>query len=47
MPGIEGSSEADPVEEFRELSLPAAEYIIYASAAIRALGEELRRRGGH
>lgn len=45
MAGIEGMSEMDPVEELRELSLPTAEYIAYAAAAIQALGAELRRRG--
>jgi hypothetical protein len=34
------------VEEFRELNLPAEEYVIYAAEAIRVLAEELRRRGG-
>ena len=44
-PGIAGVSEMDHVEEFRELELPAEEYIVYAATAIRLLNEELRRRG--
>ena len=44
-PGIAGVSEMDQVEEFRELELPAEEYIVYAVTAIRLLNEELRRRG--
>lgn len=45
MPGTEGLSDMDQIEEFRELSLPAGEYIIYATTAIRMLSDELRRRG--
>ena len=45
MPGIPGVMEADQLEEFEELDLPAEEYIIYAAAALRAIGRELRLRG--
>ena len=45
MPGIQGVRDIDQVEEFRELELPAEEYILYAATAIRALSQELRRRG--
>ena len=44
-PGIAGLTEAEQMEEFLPLSLPPLEYIIYASTAIQALAEELRRRG--
>jgi hypothetical protein len=46
VPGAEGVSEIDQLEEFRELPLPVEEYIAYAATAIRVLKEELRRRGG-
>jgi hypothetical protein len=45
LPGIEGISYVDPVEEFSELELPPEEYIVYAAAAIRLLYQELGRRG--
>ena len=45
MPGIPGVLEADQLEEFEELDLPAEEYIIYAAEALRAIGRELRLRG--
>ena len=45
-PGVEGVSEIDQLEEFRELPLSVEEYIVYAATAIRVLKEELRRRGG-
>ena len=44
-PGIAGLTEAEQMEEFQPLPLPPLEYIIYASTAIQALAEELRRRG--
>ena len=47
VPGIQGVRDIDQVEEFRELELPAEEYILYAITAIRVLCQELRRRGGH
>ena len=46
MPGIQGIMDIDQIEEFRELDLPAEEYIVYAATAIRLLSQELRRRGG-
>jgi hypothetical protein len=46
VPGAEGLTEIDHLEEFRELALPVEEYIVYAATAIRVLKEELRRRGG-
>lgn len=46
VPGAEGVSEIDQLEEFRELPLPVEEYIVYAATAIRVLKEELQRRGG-
>jgi hypothetical protein len=46
VPGAEGLTEVDHLEEFRELSLPVEEYVVYAATAIRVLKEELRRRGG-
>lgn len=44
VPGAEGLTEIDQLEEFRELALPVEEYIVYAATAIRVLKEELRRR---
>ncbi len=44
--GISGLTETDHVEEFQALVLSPAEYIVYASAAIDALTEELKKRGG-
>jgi hypothetical protein len=46
VPGAEGLTEIDLLEEFRELPLPVEEYIVYAATAIGVLKEELRRRGG-
>ena len=45
LPGIQGVRDVDQVEEFRELELPAEEYILYAAHGIRLLSQELRRRG--
>jgi hypothetical protein len=45
MPGIEGLSDMDQIEEFRELPLAAGEYIIYATTAIRMVIDELWRHG--
>ncbi|MDE2781213.1 MAG: hypothetical protein OXI91_16280 [Chloroflexota bacterium] len=44
--GIAGMAEADQVEQFQPLDLSSEEYIVYASAAIALLSDELRRRGG-
>jgi hypothetical protein len=44
MPGIPGVNEADQVEQLQDLSLSPAEYIIYATTAIRMLRNELVRR---
>ena len=44
VPGIEGISEADQLEDFRPLDLYAEDYIMYAAAAIRAIYREVRRR---
>ena len=45
MPGLEGVTEFDSVEEFTELELAPVDYITYAAAAIRLLYQELQRRG--
>lgn len=45
MAGIAGLTETEPVEEFSEPELSAAEYISYAATAIQLLAAELRRRG--
>ncbi len=45
IPGVTGFTETDQVEEFQELELSGAEYIIYATKAIQMLADELRRRG--
>ena len=44
--GIAGLTEPEPVEEFQALELSPLEFVMYASAAVEALAEELRRRGG-
>ncbi len=47
IPGVVGVLEVDQVEEFKPLDdVTAEEYLVYLAAAIRALSEELRRRGG-
>ena len=47
IPGVVGVLEVDQVEQFKPLDdLSAEEYLVYLAAAIRALSEELRRRGG-
>ena len=47
IPGVVGVLEVDQVEQFKPLEdLSAEEYLVYLAAAIRALSEELRRRGG-
>ena len=47
IPGVVGVLEVDQVEEFKPLEdLSAEEYLIYLVAAVRALSEEARRRGG-
>lgn len=47
IPGVVGVLEVDQVEEFKPLDdLSAEEYLMYLAAAVRALSEELRRRGG-
>ena len=47
IPGVVGVLEVDQVEEFKPLEdLSAEEYLVYLAAAVRALSEELRRRGG-
>ena len=43
--GIAGLTEADQVNELNPLDLNPVEYIVYASAAIEALQQEIRRRG--
>ncbi len=45
IPGVAGVTDADQVEQFRQLDLPAEEYIVYAASAVRLLAQELRRRG--
>ena len=45
LPGIEGIRDIDSVEEINDLELQPEEYIVYASAAIRLVLRELRRRG--
>jgi hypothetical protein len=45
IPGPDGSSGVDQVEEYRELDLPAAQYIQCAGRAIAAICEEFQRRG--
>jgi hypothetical protein len=45
LPGIEGITESDQLEEFREMDLSPEAYIMYAASAIRLLSQELRQRG--
>ncbi len=45
IPGVAGVTDADQVEQFRELDLPAEEFIVYAATAVRLLVQELKRRG--
>ena len=44
IPGVEGISEADQLEDFRPLDLPPEDYIMYAAVAIRAIYQAVRRR---
>lgn len=47
IPGVVGVLEVDQVEQFKPLDdLSAEEFLVYLATAIRALSEELRRRGG-
>ena len=45
IPGPAGPVDVDQVEQYRPLELPAADYIHFAAAALRAMGRELERRG--
>ena len=45
LPGADTERAVDHVEEFLELDLPVDEYIVYATAGVNMLVEELRRRG--
>ena len=44
IPEAPGVTDSGQVAELRELDLPTVEYIVYATAAIRALSQEMRRR---
>ena len=44
LPGADTERGVDHVEEFLELDLPVDEYIVYATAGVNLLVEELRRR---
>ena len=45
IPGVAGVSDVEQIEQFKPLELTVEEYIVYATTAIRALADELRRRG--
>lgn len=45
IPGPAGPVDVDQVEQYRPLELPAADYIHFAAAALRAMARELERRG--
>ena len=45
VPGVEGISDADQLEDFRPLDLSPEDYIMYAATAIRVIYREVRRRG--
>ncbi len=46
IPGPDGPTDVDQVEEFTELDLPSEQYIAYATVAVRLLQAEIGRRGG-
>ena len=46
IPGPDGPTDIDQVEEFTELDLPPEQYIAYATVAVRLLQAEIGRRGG-
>ena len=46
IPGPDGPTDVDQVEEFRELDLPPEQYIAYATVAVQLLQTEIKRRGG-
>ncbi len=45
IPGPDGPTDVDQVEEFRELDLPPEQYIAYATVAVQLLQLEIGRRG--
>jgi len=45
IPGANGPTDVDQVEEFRELDLPPEQYIAYATVAVQLLHEEIKQRG--
>ena len=45
IPGANGPTDVDQVEEFRELDLPPEQYIAYATVAVQLLQEEMKQRG--
>lgn len=45
IPGAPGETDSGQMAELHELDLPPEEYIVYAVSAVRALGQEMRRRG--
>ena len=46
IPGPDGPTDVDQVEEFTEVELPPDQYIAYATVAVRLLQAEIGRRGG-
>ena len=46
IPGAVGPAEVDQVEQFRELDLPAEQYIAYATLAVQLLLIEIARQTG-
>ena len=46
IPGPDGPTDVDQVEQFTELDLPSEQYIAYATVAVRLLQEEIEQRGG-
>ena len=45
IPGPDGPTDVDQVEQFTELDLPPEQYIAYATVAVRLLQGEIKRRG--
>ena len=46
IPGPDGPTDVDQVEEFTELDLPPEQYIAYATVAVQLLQAEIGHRGG-
>ncbi len=45
IPGPAGPADVDQIERYRELDLPPEDYVLFAAEALRAVYQELQRRG--